>query len=116
MQFLFSLEEILDATQRTQQVRSLVRQIDGLGLIALSQFLHHLDVFLSQQVVGRIGALAHSLGDEFDGLCLSLSLTDACLSLTLSLKDRLLLGSFGLVDDSGLLTLRCQDLCGLLSF
>ena len=76
MQFLFSLEEVLDATQRTQQVRGLVRQIDGLGLIALSQLLHHLDILLSQQVVGGIGALAHSFGDEFDGLCLSLSLTD----------------------------------------
>ena len=54
MQFLFSLEEVLDATDRAQQISSLVRQIDRLGLVALSQFLHHLDVLLSQQIVGWI--------------------------------------------------------------
>ena len=105
MQFLFSLEEVLDATDRAQQIGSLVRQIDRLGLVALSQFLHHLDVLLSQQIVGGIGGFANSLGDQFDSLCLSLSLTDTSLSFTFRMKDSLLLGSFSFVDDSRLLTL-----------
>ena len=115
MQFLFSLEEVLDTTDRTKKIGGLVRQIDGLCLIALCELLHHLDVFLGQQVVGRIGALADGLGDEFDGLGLSLSNADTGLCLSFSFEDGLFLGGLGLVDDSGLLTLRGEDLSGLLS-
>ena len=54
MQFLFSLKKVFDSADRTQKICSLVRQIDRLGLVTLCQFLHHLDVLLSQQVVGWI--------------------------------------------------------------
>lgn len=105
MQFLFSLEEFLDTTDRTEEVGGFIRQIDGLGLIALCEFLHHLDVFLRQEVVGRISALADSLSDEFNGLGLSLGNADTGLCLSFSFEDGLFLGGLSLIDDSGLLTL-----------
>ena len=68
MQILFSLEEILDASDRAKEISGLVRQIDGLGLITLCELLHHLDIFLGKQVVGGIRRLTHSLADQFDSL------------------------------------------------
>ena len=105
MQLLFSLKEVFDASDRAKEVGSFIGQIDSLGLVALSQFLHHLDVLLSQEVVGRIGTLADGFGNQFDGFGLGFSLADTCLCLTLSLEDRLFLSSLSLIDDGGLLTL-----------
>ena len=51
---LLTLEQVLDAADGAHEVRSFVRQIDGLRLVATGQFLEHLDVFLSQQVVSGI--------------------------------------------------------------
>ena len=64
MQILFSLEKVFDASDRAEEVGGLVRQIDGLSLVALCELLHHLDILLGQQVVGGVRRLAHSLSDE----------------------------------------------------
>ena len=112
---LFTLEEILDAADASQQVGGLVRQVNGLGLVALGQFLHHLDVLLGKQVVGRIRTLTHGLSNQFNGLCLGFGLADTGLCLTFGMQDTLLLGSFGTVDECRLLTFRCKNLGGFLS-
>ena len=76
----------------------------------MGQFLHHRNILLSQQVVGRICGLAYGLCDEFNGLCFSLSLADTCRSLTLGMQDFLLLHSLSAVDSGSFLTFRLQNL------
>lgn len=102
--FLF-LKQFLYSAQTTKHVCSLEGQEYGLCLIALCELLHHLDILLCEQVVGRIGALAYCLRDFLNGDGFSLSLTDAGLCFTLCTQDFLLLGSLSTVDCGCLLTL-----------
>ena len=101
----FPSEQFLDAAYRAQQVRGLVRQVNRLGLVAAGNGVKHLDVLLSQQVVGGIGALTYSLGNLVDGDGFGLSLADAGLCFTLGTQDLGLLVGLGLIDACGLLTL-----------
>ena len=74
----------------------------------MSELLHHLDVFLCEEVVGRVGALSYGIGDLLycDGLCLCLAY--ACCGLSLGAQYCLLLVCLGAVDGRGLLSLRLQ--------
>ena len=73
---LLTVKQILDATDGTHQISSLVWQINHLVVLALSHLLHHGDILLCKQIVGRVGALAHRLGNLQDGYRLSLSLAE----------------------------------------
>ena len=98
-------KQILDSANGSQKVSCLVWQIDHLVVLALSHLLHHRDILLRQEIVGRVGALSHRLGNLLDGDGLCLSLADASRSLTLGVEDGLLLGSLRLVYDGSLLAL-----------
>ena len=113
---LLTVKQILDATDGSQEVGSLVWQINHLIILTLSHFLHHGNVFLCQQIVGRIGTLSYGFGNLLDGDGLSLSLADAGGSLTFGSQDSLLLGSLSLVDNRRLFTFGEQTLLLLLTF
>ena len=79
----FRLEQVLDTANTAHKVGCLVWQVNGLGLVARRHFLKHLYILLRQKVVGRIGALAHGLGDFLYGDSLDLGLAYASLRLAL---------------------------------
>ena len=83
--FLFVFEQIFYSADASHEVCCLVRQIYGLGLVALGYLLQHLYIFLCQEVVGGVCRLAHRLGYFLygDGLCLRLSYS--CLRFAFSL-------------------------------
>ena len=81
--WLFIFKQVFYTTKATQQVCGLVRQIHGFGLIAIGQLLHHLYILLRQQIVGRIGALPHSLRYFIYRNGLGLGFTNTRLSLAL---------------------------------
>ena len=107
--FLVGAEEFLDAADRAEQVSGLIRQVNRLGLVTAGDSVQHLDVLLSQQVVGGIGALPYCLGNLVDGDSLGFGLADAGLGLTFGTQNLGLLVGLGLVDAGGLLTLGLED-------
>lgn len=111
----FLLEELLNATEAAHEIAGLVRQEDGLRLVAAGHLLQHLNIVLCQEVVGRICALTYRRRDLLDGSGLSLGLADTGCSLTLGAEDGLLLVGLSAVDGSRLLTLRLENLSLLLT-
>ena len=95
---LLALEQFLYASDASHEVGSFVRQVDRLRLLAVCEVFHHLDILLSEQIVCRIGTLAHSLGNLSDGYSLGFGFADTSLSLTLGTQNLLLLVSLGTVD------------------
>ena len=102
---LFRFEEILDSSYAAHEVCGLVWQINSLGLVASGNLFKHLDVFLCEQIVGRIGALAHGLCNLLDGYSFSFSLAYLCLCLTFCIEDCHLFVGLGPVYYCCLLTL-----------
>ena len=98
-------EQVFYAANAAHEVCGLVGKIHRLGLVALCHILQHGDVFLGEQIVGRVGALAHSVGDFGYGNGFGLGFAYARLCLTFGFKDLSLLLCFGAVDSRLLLTL-----------
>ena len=109
------LEQVLYAANAAQKVCCLIRQINRLGVVTLSYLLHHLDILLREQIVGGVGACSYSLCDLANGYGLCFCLAYACLCLTFSPQNLLLLGCLCAVDGRGLFTFRLQDGCLLLT-